>query len=405
MGYTERAAVERLRVAKAIEEVPQLGEAMTQGDLSFSGARELSRVITPETQQEWIDAAQEKSVRQIEEMVSGHKPGDRPTDGPDPALKTRVLRHEVRLSVAELERRARKALQRQRGSAVDDSDFMEACFKALLDRVEGERAASRSKRSETSTVTDAVGTRTIVGAEAVVVAPQDDMMELPTRGAAETSERGLVVGDRVLTESDIERLLVPRYQLAATRCVDCKRGWQHGTSATSLLTPPELERAMCDCIDIGDVDADEPARAKRTVPKALKRHVLHRDGYQCRVPGCRATENLDAHHIKFWMHGGVTTAPNLLCLCEGHHLAVHAGSLVITGDAVTAAFTWSKQNSFKIETRAVECTAALRARGIAKRAVRTAVDATRTHVGQQDLTAQQWIDIALSKLPPEARGA
>jgi hypothetical protein len=31
MGYTERAAIERLRVAKAIEEVPQLGVAMNQG--------------------------------------------------------------------------------------------------------------------------------------------------------------------------------------------------------------------------------------------------------------------------------------------------------------------------------------------------------------------------------------
>src|SRR6188768_1200026 len=73
MGYTQRAAIERLRVAKAIEEVPALGEALDQGALSFSGARELSRVVTPETQEEWIEAAQDKNVRQIEEMVSGHR--------------------------------------------------------------------------------------------------------------------------------------------------------------------------------------------------------------------------------------------------------------------------------------------------------------------------------------------
>ena len=66
MGYSERAAVERLRVAKAIEEVPELGQAIEQGALSFSGARELSRVVTPETQEEWIEAAQDKNVRQIE---------------------------------------------------------------------------------------------------------------------------------------------------------------------------------------------------------------------------------------------------------------------------------------------------------------------------------------------------
>ena len=107
LGYTARAAIERLRVAKVVEEIPALGEKMEQGALSFSGARELSRVITPETQEEWLGAVEEKNVRQIEELVSGHKPGDRPTDTPDPGLRTKVLRHEVRMSVAELERRAR----------------------------------------------------------------------------------------------------------------------------------------------------------------------------------------------------------------------------------------------------------------------------------------------------------
>src|SRR5688572_5216389 len=151
MGYNARTAIERLRVAKAIEEVPELGEAMNQGGLSFSGARELARVVTPETQNEWIAAAQDKCVRQIEEMVSGHKPGDRPTDAPDPGLKTKILRHEVKLSVAKLERRARKALQRQRGSSVDDSDFMEACFKAVLDQC-ASRSPKHKRQSNGSTV-------------------------------------------------------------------------------------------------------------------------------------------------------------------------------------------------------------------------------------------------------------
>jgi hypothetical protein len=369
MGYTQRGAIERLRVAKAIEEMPQLGEAMNQGDLSFSGARELSRVITPETQQEWIDAAQDKNVRQIEEMVSGHKPGDRPTDEPDERLKTKVIRHEVKLSVAELESRARKALQRQRGSSVDDSDFMEACFKAVLDQIE-------AARSQAKTVNKA-----------------------PENRATTLSDSGFPFGGRVLSEAEIDRHLAPRYQVAVTRCESCKRGWQHGAT-TSLLSPPELERALCDCIDIGDVDDDDPSRAKRTISKTLKRHVLHRDGHKCRVPGCRATENIDCHHIKFWMHGGETAAPNLLRICEGHHLAVHTGSLVIAGDAFNPTFTWSKQSNFKIETRAVECRAALRERGVAKALIKPAIDATRIHVGNQDLTTQQWTEIALAKLAP-----
>ena len=42
MGYTPRVALERLRVATAIEELPAIGEAMSQGELSFSAARELT---------------------------------------------------------------------------------------------------------------------------------------------------------------------------------------------------------------------------------------------------------------------------------------------------------------------------------------------------------------------------
>jgi hypothetical protein len=372
MGYTQRAAIERLRVAKAIEEVPALGEALNQGDLSFSGARELARVVTQETQEEWIAAAQDKNVRQIEEMVSGHKPGDRPTDEPDPGLKTKILRHEVKLSVAELERRARKALQRQRGSSVDDSDFMEACFKAVLDHCEG--TSSKSSPASAS------------GGALSVVSPWC----VDAKG-------------RVPNEAEIELLLTPRYQVAATICTDCKRGWQHGVG-TTLLTPAEVERALCDCDDIGCIDDATPSRAKRSVPKPLKRHALHRDGYRCRVPGCHATANLDVHHILFLMYGGKNTLANLITLCEGHHLALHEGSLVIEGDATSARFTRVRQNKFKIQTRIVECTAALRKRGVAKELVKAAVEATRTHVGMQDLTVQQWIDIALTKLTPRLGG-
>jgi hypothetical protein len=378
MGYTARAAIERLRVAKAIEEVPELGEAMNQGDLSFSHARELSRVVTPETQDEWIAAAQNKNVRQVEEMVSGHKPGDRPTDAPDPGLKTKILRHEVKLSVAELERRARKALQRQRGSSIDDSDFMEACFKAVLDLCAG---ASRSQPHSDGSTEETRGARHSAGGALTVVSPWA------------ISPNGYVP-----TEEEIEVLLMPRYQLGHTTCIECKRGWQHGVG-TTLLTPAEAERALCDHVDIGCLDDDEPGRAKRSIPKPVKRHVLHRDGFRCRVPGCSATANIDVHHIKFRMHGGDNSFPNLITLCEGHHLAVHEGSLVIEGDATNARFTRVPQNKLKIESRVVECTAALRKRGIAKELIKPAVEATRAHVGRHDLTTAQWIEIAISKLP------
>src|SRR5215510_245685 len=95
LGYSPRAAVERLRVAKAIEDLPTIAEAMTTGELSFSAVRELTRVATAETEQAWIAASEDKNLRQIEELVSGHKPGDTPDDEPDPRLVTKRLSYEV----------------------------------------------------------------------------------------------------------------------------------------------------------------------------------------------------------------------------------------------------------------------------------------------------------------------
>ena len=79
MGYTPRAALERLRVAKAIVELPMIAEAMEQGDLSFSAGRELTRVATPETEGAWLEAADDKNLRQVEELVSGHERGAKPS--------------------------------------------------------------------------------------------------------------------------------------------------------------------------------------------------------------------------------------------------------------------------------------------------------------------------------------
>jgi hypothetical protein len=50
MGYSPRAAIERLRVARLLEELPAIGEALAQGELSFSAVKELTRVATPETE-------------------------------------------------------------------------------------------------------------------------------------------------------------------------------------------------------------------------------------------------------------------------------------------------------------------------------------------------------------------
>lgn len=94
-GYGPRPTQEKLRVAEALEELPETAGALQSGAVSFSAVRELTRVAVPSTEREWLDAAKGRTVREVEALVSGHAPGSLPDDVPDAGVKRHVLRLEV----------------------------------------------------------------------------------------------------------------------------------------------------------------------------------------------------------------------------------------------------------------------------------------------------------------------
>ena len=132
-GYGPKVGHERVRVALAIDELPELREALANGEVSYSALRELTRVVTPNTQQEWLDAVRGKSVRQIEELVRTHRKGDLPTDPGDPDLKPRRLMFEVSTATDALLRQARQSFANERGRFVEDDEFVAAMAAALLE--------------------------------------------------------------------------------------------------------------------------------------------------------------------------------------------------------------------------------------------------------------------------------
>src|SRR6185295_14217765 len=77
-GYRPRSTHEKLRVAEALESLPALARALEEGRLSWSAVRELTRVAVAETEREWLELAAGKSLRQLEELVAGKRPGDAP---------------------------------------------------------------------------------------------------------------------------------------------------------------------------------------------------------------------------------------------------------------------------------------------------------------------------------------
>ena len=123
-GYGPRLASERLRVAEALTQLPAMTMALTEGELCWSAVRELTRVAVPATEAEWIAAAQGKSMREVEDIVSGRSSGDRPGDPADPALKREVLRLEVTGDGLAAFREARRRIELDVGHSLDDDAFV-----------------------------------------------------------------------------------------------------------------------------------------------------------------------------------------------------------------------------------------------------------------------------------------
>ena len=59
--------------------------------------------------------------------------------------------------------------------------------------------------------------------------------------------------------------------------------------------------------------------------------MLHRDGFACRVPGCRCDLWLHLHHLRHVSRGGSNQAANLVTLCSVHHRLLHDGRLGLEG--------------------------------------------------------------------------
>jgi hypothetical protein len=203
LGYTPKVAVERLRVAHALAELPVTEAAFGDGRLTFSAVRELTRVVTPATEQAWVDGAKGKRVHQVERMVSGHVPGDLPTDPRTPDLETVVLRREVSPGTAALDRQVQRILEDEVGSPVNDDELMVAVYRTFL----------------------------------------------AARGQAE----GEVKGEGRSP-----------HQIVLHVCERCQAGQQVAGGVTFDVHPKLVERALCDAQHLGHVDGSVPSARRRS---------------------------------------------------------------------------------------------------------------------------------------------
>jgi hypothetical protein len=354
-GYTPRSILEKLRVAEALEQLPASRAALEQGRMGWSAVRELTRVAVRETEEIWLQAALGKTVRQLERLVAGKRPGDGPSDKPDPRAVRYVLRFEVTAETYALFREALLELRRRSSSCLNDDAALLEMARCILGAALARRDEGRSSYQIAISVCPECGSgRQLANGQVVPVAPEIvamaecDAQRLPALdgNVAHEQRSPADVGNHV--EGDEHRLdqdLCPPAHAHLDSSADEDpherevglAGDGHGGSRVDALRP-EHEACPAANAHVGNTADDlaptgKGTRAKQDIPPALRRAVLRRDDRRCRVAGCRNATFLDLHHIRPRCEGGVHSADNLVTLCSAHHRALHRGELHSAGGA------------------------------------------------------------------------
>lgn len=129
-GIEPRTASDRLRVSHALADLPMLEAELEEGSFQYSHVKELTRVVTPETEEEWIHAARGKTCGEVQAMVAGRKKGDGPEDPDHPDLRLRRLILALPPQTLAMYREQIAALEAELGHRLEEAEG----FRIILER-------------------------------------------------------------------------------------------------------------------------------------------------------------------------------------------------------------------------------------------------------------------------------
>ncbi|MFT3696683.1 MAG: HNH endonuclease [Kofleriaceae bacterium] len=145
LGYGPKVARDRVRVAVALEQLPETSRALATGEHSYTAVRELTRIVKPETEVEWLDAIRGCNSARVQELVSMHEEGDRPTDPANPQVKKCVVTIEFTPAQYARWRQAQTEITREVGDFADDATTVMMLCAA---RSEGEGSKGTAPRAQ-----------------------------------------------------------------------------------------------------------------------------------------------------------------------------------------------------------------------------------------------------------------
>jgi len=305
-GMSLGPARERVRVARALPELPQISMAFREGKVSYSKVRAMTRVATAKNEEALLQVALGGTASHVETQVRLYRKTKRIE-----ALEEENLRHG----------------HRELSWYIDDDGYW--IFKG---RFTAEQGALLEKALEAAGDQLFVEQqREPVGVEAEIDRSLTLDRTSPEPVSQKRADAFARVVDGFLAEARHDQSGGDRYMVNIHTDVETLK--QDGTGAESEIedrshVPAETSRRMaCDCsvVHWHEDKQGEPlniGRKTRSIPPAIRR-VLKRRDHGCRFPGCTCDRFIDAHHIQHWVDGGETRLDNLVFLCRKHHRLVH----------------------------------------------------------------------------------
>jgi Domain of unknown function (DUF222)/HNH endonuclease len=307
LGLDPGAAREKVRVARALGDLPKIDEAFAGGRLSYSKARAVTRIANAVNEQCVLDIALTATGAQLERICRGFR---KATETETEAAAGRRVRARflgdglVKLEIV---------------VAADEADLLLKAIEHARQQLTPPLSSQREQATTDASVktTPAPAAPRPSAADALI-----HIASLQLAGGGVRSDdppAGSAAADRHQVVIHVDRELTsPDSALAATL--------EDGTRVSAEA----LRRIACDGgLVAAAVDEQgtvlDVGRRTRAIPTAIRRALWIRD-QGCRFPGCANHRFLHSHHIQHWLHGGRTSLDNLVQLCSFHHRQLHEGS-------------------------------------------------------------------------------
>tara|TARA_R110002072_G_scaffold31735_16_gene97666 strand:+ start:943 stop:2355 length:1413 start_codon:yes stop_codon:yes gene_type:complete len=331
IGMNSVIAREKVRTARALADLPQVDEAFSKGEISYTKVRALTRVATAENEDYLLEIARHGTGAHMEHLVRSFR-RCKHFDAANDALSDSELEQEPDSDPDPEPDNTLTCYDDEDGSVIiraklraEDGALVRKALEVLVDDIRKEselKVDSTNVSAETNlSLADYDDTRANA-----LVRLADHYLSHPPNGQATGQDE--------------------RYQVFMHIRVD------PDTSAIQdhhFLAPEVARRLACDAglttvLEGNDGELLSIGRKSRTIPRPIRHALRIRDRGCCQYPGCTAHRFTDAHHVKHWAQGGATRLDNLVTLCRFHHRELHKGTYRIqpanSGDTSCHHFTF-----------------------------------------------------------------